>query len=41
MEYEFSSRIVAKALAPVFGSLADSMVEAFSSRAEQEARPEN
>ena len=41
MEYEFSSPIVAKALAPVFGSLADSMVEAFSARAEKEARPED
>jgi ribosome-associated toxin RatA of RatAB toxin-antitoxin module len=41
MEYEFSNRIVAKALAPAFGGLADSMVEAFSSRAEQELRPES
>ncbi len=39
MEYEFSSRIVAKALSPAFSGLADSMVEAFSSRAEQEVRP--
>jgi ribosome-associated toxin RatA of RatAB toxin-antitoxin module len=35
MEYEFSSRIVGKALAPAFAGMADSMVEAFSARAEQ------
>ena len=41
MEYEFANRIVAKALAPAFGGLANSMVEAFSARAEQEPRPES
>lgn len=35
MEYEFSSRLLAKVLSPVFDSLADTMVEAFRARAEQ------
>lgn len=38
VEYEFSNRIVAKALAPVFNRIADSTVEAFTRRAR--ARPD-
>jgi ribosome-associated toxin RatA of RatAB toxin-antitoxin module len=34
LEYEFSSRIVAAALGPVFSHLADSTVEAFTRRAQ-------
>jgi len=33
MEYEFSSRLVAAALSPLFNRLADSTVEAFAQRA--------
>jgi ribosome-associated toxin RatA of RatAB toxin-antitoxin module len=33
LEYEFSSRIVARALEPVFSRIADNMVEAFTQRA--------
>jgi ribosome-associated toxin RatA of RatAB toxin-antitoxin module len=35
MEYEFSSRVVAAALAPVFHAIADTMVDAFKRRADQ------
>ncbi len=35
MAYEFTSPLVAKALAPLFENLADAMVEAFRIRAEQ------
>lgn len=34
MEYEFADRIAAKALAPLFERMADTMVEAFRARAE-------
>lgn len=34
MEYQFSSRVVAKVLEPVFGQIADTMVDAFVRRAE-------
>ena len=34
MEYQFSSGIVAKVLAPVFAAIADSMVDAFKRRAD-------
>ncbi len=34
MEYEFASRVVAVALAPVFAAIADSMVDAFKRRAD-------
>ena len=34
LEYEFSNRIVARALAPAFNRIADSTVEAFTRRAE-------
>jgi len=34
LEYEFSSRIIAAALGPVFGRLADSTVAAFTRRAQ-------
>lgn len=33
LEYEFSGRIVAKALGPIFGRIADTMVDAFTRRA--------
>lgn len=33
MEYEFASRVVARALEPLFKRIADSMVEAFTERA--------
>jgi ribosome-associated toxin RatA of RatAB toxin-antitoxin module len=35
MEYEFSSRVVAAALSPVFRAIADTMVEAFKRRADK------
>ena len=35
MEYEFASRVVASALAPVFHAIADSMVDAFKRRADE------
>lgn len=35
LEYEFSSRVVAAALAPVFHAIADTMVDAFKRRADQ------
>jgi ribosome-associated toxin RatA of RatAB toxin-antitoxin module len=35
MEYEFASRVVAAALAPVFRAIADTMVEAFKRRADE------
>ena len=35
LEYEFANRIVARALQPLFGHIADSMVEAFTRRAEE------
>lgn len=35
MEYEFASRIVAAALAPVFHVIADTMVDAFKRRADE------
>ena len=35
MEYEFASRIVAAALAPVFHAIADTMVDAFKQRADE------
>ncbi len=38
LQYEFSNRIVAKALEPVFNRIADSTVEAFTRRAE--SRPD-
>ena len=34
MQYQFSSRALARLLEPLFGSIADSMVEAFSRRAD-------
>ena len=34
MEYEFSSRVLAKVLEPLFGQIADTMVDAFVRRAE-------
>src|SRR5574341_2110777 len=35
MEYEFSSRVVAAALSPVFHAIADTMVDAFKRRADR------
>jgi ribosome-associated toxin RatA of RatAB toxin-antitoxin module len=35
MQYEFSNRAVAAALAPVFHAIADTMVDAFKRRADQ------
>jgi ribosome-associated toxin RatA of RatAB toxin-antitoxin module len=35
MEYQFASRIVAAALAPVFHAIADTMVDAFKRRADE------
>jgi ribosome-associated toxin RatA of RatAB toxin-antitoxin module len=35
LEYDFSSRVVAAALAPVFDAIADTMVDAFKRRADQ------
>lgn len=35
MEYEFSSRVLGKALEPIFDNIADTMVSAFSRRADQ------
>lgn len=35
MEYEFASRVVAAALAPVFHAIADTMVDAFKRRADE------
>jgi ribosome-associated toxin RatA of RatAB toxin-antitoxin module len=35
MEYEFASRVVATALAPVFRAIADTMVDAFKRRADE------
>ena len=35
MEYQFSSGIVAKVLAPVFAAIADTMVDAFKRRADE------
>jgi ribosome-associated toxin RatA of RatAB toxin-antitoxin module len=35
MEYEFSSKVLGKALEPLFDQIADTMVEAFSRRADQ------
>ncbi|MGA8007209.1 MAG: type II toxin-antitoxin system RatA family toxin [Burkholderiales bacterium] len=35
MEYEFSSKVLGKALEPLFDQIADTMVNAFSRRAEQ------
>ena len=35
MEYEFSSRVLAKVLEPLFESIADTMVDAFIRRADQ------
>jgi ribosome-associated toxin RatA of RatAB toxin-antitoxin module len=35
MAYEFTNPLLAKALSPLFGNLADSMVEAFRARAEK------
>ena len=35
MAYEFANPLLAKALSPLFASLADAMVEAFRARAEQ------
>jgi ribosome-associated toxin RatA of RatAB toxin-antitoxin module len=40
IEYEFAGRIAAKALAPLFEGMADTMVEAFRARAESGGRPE-
>jgi ribosome-associated toxin RatA of RatAB toxin-antitoxin module len=34
MEYEFSSRVLAKILEPIFGQIADTMVDAFVRRAQ-------
>lgn len=34
MEYEFASRVLAKVLEPLFGQIADTMVDAFVRRAE-------
>ena len=34
LEYQFANRVVASALEPLFGRIADSMVEAFSHRAQ-------
>ena len=40
LQYEFSSRVLGKVLAPLFDGIADSMVEAFVRRArEKEKRP--
>jgi ribosome-associated toxin RatA of RatAB toxin-antitoxin module len=35
MEYEFSSKVLGKVLEPLFNQIADTMVEAFSRRADQ------
>lgn len=35
MEYEFSSRVIGRALEPLFDNIADTMVTAFSRRADQ------
>jgi ribosome-associated toxin RatA of RatAB toxin-antitoxin module len=35
MEYEFSNKVLAKVLEPLFGRIADTMVTAFSRRADQ------